>query len=77
MIPGFPEPENNKCKGEKTITLTADERDMVRFVADYLNWEDFHQMYYEYNEKENESSPEMEEGMDLWYGVVSEIRSEE
>lgn len=75
MIPGFPEPENNQCKGEKTVTLTEDERNMVAFIADYLNWEDFHQIYYEYNEIENESSPEMDAGMALWDGVVIKICS--
>ena len=73
MIPGFPEPENNKCKGKKTVTLTEDERNMVAFIANYVNWDDFNQMYYKYNMDDSKSSPEMDAGMKLWDSVVTKI----
>jgi hypothetical protein len=71
MIPGFP--EITACKGEKTVTFTEDERNMVHFVSNYLNYEDFHQMYYKYNKDEGKSSPEMDAAMELWDNIINKI----
>jgi hypothetical protein len=46
---------------------------MVHFVSNYLNYEDFHQMYYKYNKNESESSPEMDAAMELWDNIINKI----